>query len=550
MMSTTMPKFRAILIFGDSTVDTGNNNYISTLFKADRPPYGKNFPGHIPTGRFSDGKLVPDFVASFLGLKEIVPPFLQPNLSEDELCSGVSFASAGSGYDELTTAFSNVIPVSKQVHLFKNYILKLKEIVGEEEAKNIISQSLVIISAGTNDFIFNFFDIPTRRLEFNITGYQQLLLHKLEKFVKELYDLGCRKMVVAGLPPIGCLPIQMSAKFEILNDRRCLEDQNSDAQSYNKKLSKLLPQIQAMLPKSKIVYADVYEPLVDMMNYPHGYGFAETKLGCCGTGLLEASFLCNPLTPICKKPAEFLFFDSIHPTQQAYLYLAKYLEMEVLPHLFKNHSSYFESQTSEEEAKNIINEALVMISAGTNDLVFNFFDLPIRRFEFNITEYQHFLLQRLENFVKELYELGCRKMIVAGIPPIGCLPIQMSAKFKFLKDRKCLEDQNSDTQSYNQKLKKLLLEIEAMLPRSKIAYADMYETVMDMIKHPQKYGFAETKIGCCGSGLVEVSFLCNPLSPICGNSSEFLFWDSVHPSQQVYRYLAKYIHKEVVPHYF
>ncbi|OMP02344.1 Lipase, GDSL [Corchorus olitorius] len=565
MMSTIMPKFRAILIFGDSTVDTGNNNYISTLFKADKPPYGKNFLGHIPTGRFSDGKLVPDFVASFLGLKEIVPPFLQPNLSEDELCSGVSFASAGSGYDELTTAFSNVIPVSKQVHLFKSYIMKLKEIVGEEEAKNIICESLVIISAGTNDFIFNFFDIPTRRLEFNITGYQQLLLHKLEKFVKELYDLGCRKIIVAGLPPIGCLPIQMSAKFEILNDRKCLEDQNSDAQSYNKKLSKLLPQIQAMLPKSKIVYADVYEPLVDMMNYPHGYGFAETKLGCCGTGLLEASFLCNPLTPICKKPADsmkstktpkfpaiLIFGDSTVDTgNNNYIrtlfkadrspygqnfpgheatgrfsdgklvpdFVASFLGIkEVVPpflkpnlskdelctgvsfasagsgyddlttilsnvipvskqvQLFKSYIWKLKEIVGEEEAKNIINEALVMISAGTNDLIFNFFDLPIRRFEFNITEYQHFLLQRLENFVKELYELGCRKMIVAG--------------------------------------------------------------------------FAETKIGCCGTGLVEVSFLCNPLTPICGNSSEFLFWDSVHPSQQVYRYLAKYIEKEVVPHNF
>ena len=182
--STTPPKFPAIIIFGDSTVDAGNNNYINTFFKANNPPYGENYPGHIPTGRFSDGKLVPDFLASFLWIKEAVPPFLEPNLSEDELRTGVNFASAGSGYDDLTTMLSNVIPVSKQVQLFKSYIDKLKGIVGEEEAKNITSEALVVISAGTNDLVFDFFDIPMRRLQFDISGYQGFLLQRIEEFVK------------------------------------------------------------------------------------------------------------------------------------------------------------------------------------------------------------------------------------------------------------------------------------------------------------------------------------------------------------------------------
>ncbi|XVF54606.1 hypothetical protein PTKIN_Ptkin05aG0195200 [Pterospermum kingtungense] len=329
----TRPKFPAIITFGDSTVDSGNNNYIKTLFKANKPPYGENYPGHVPTGRFSDGKLVPDFVAFSLGIKETIPPFLQPNLSDDELLTGVSFASSGSGYDDLTTKLSNVIPVSEQVELFKSYIEKLKGIVGEEKTRKIIGEALVIVSAGTNDLLFNFFDIPTRRLEFDISRYQDFLLQRLEKFVKELYDFGCRKIVVAGLPPIGCLPIQMTVKFEILTNRKCLEDQNSDAQSYNKKLAKLLPEIQATLPRSKIVYADVYEPLFDMINHPQQYGFVETNIGCCGTGLLEASFLCNPITPICTKPSEFLFWDSVHPTQEAYLYLARYLEKKIISQL-------------------------------------------------------------------------------------------------------------------------------------------------------------------------------------------------------------------------
>lgn len=183
--SNSREKLPTILVFGDSTVDTGNNNYIQTVFKGNFLPYGEDFPGKIPTGRFSDGKLVPDFLAKFLGIKDTVPPFLDPTLSENELVSGVCFASAGSGFDDLTSAVSKVIPVSKQIDLFRDYIRRVKEIVGDEEkVKKIISSALIVISAGTNDFIFNFYDIPTRKLEFNLSGYQDFLLNRLQFFIK------------------------------------------------------------------------------------------------------------------------------------------------------------------------------------------------------------------------------------------------------------------------------------------------------------------------------------------------------------------------------
>lgn len=181
---TSSPKFPAIFIFGDSTVDTGNNNYIDTLFKGNDYPYGQDFPGHVPTGRFSNGKLVPDFIASALKIKDMVPPFLKRNLSDEELLTGVSFASGGSGYDDLTTVASGVIPVSKQIDYFKKYIERIQGIVGEKEAKKIVERALVLVSAGTNDFGFNFYDIPTRRLEFDIDGYQDFLQKKLKKYIE------------------------------------------------------------------------------------------------------------------------------------------------------------------------------------------------------------------------------------------------------------------------------------------------------------------------------------------------------------------------------
>ncbi|KAL6564330.1 hypothetical protein OROMI_015780 [Orobanche minor] len=183
--SKTIPIFPTILVFGDSSVDTGNNNYIITPFRGDHPPYGIDFPGRVPTGRFSNGKLVPDILAALMGLKESVPPFLKPNLSDTDIVTGVSFASAGSGYDELTTSVSHVIPVSSQMGFFRDYIRRLEGIVGgEEAASGILARALVIVSAGTNDFIFNFYDTPTRRVQFGIHEYQDFLQNKLQKLVK------------------------------------------------------------------------------------------------------------------------------------------------------------------------------------------------------------------------------------------------------------------------------------------------------------------------------------------------------------------------------
>ncbi|XP_057442196.1 GDSL esterase/lipase At2g30310-like [Lotus japonicus] len=327
---TLRPKFSSILVFGDSTVDTGNNNFIKTLAKGNHFPYGMDFPGHVPTGRFSNGKLAIDFIASTLNLKDTVPPFLDPNLSNEELLTGVSFASGGSGFDDLTTILLGAIPVSKQIEYFKGYVAKLKSIAGENETRKIVGDALVIVSAGTNDFLFNFYDIPTRKLEFNITGYQDYIQSRLQIFIKELYDLGCRKFVVTGLTPIGCIPLQITAKFLTSKDRNCVEDENVDAKFYNQKLARRSLQIQAMLPRSRVVYADIYDPLINLLNQPEKYGFKETNKGCCGTGLFEVTPLCNELTRVCDDASKYVFWDSVHPTEAAYKYFAKYLEMEIL----------------------------------------------------------------------------------------------------------------------------------------------------------------------------------------------------------------------------
>lgn len=52
----------AVMVFGDSIVDSGNNNDLITMAKCNFPPYGRDFMGGKPTGRFSNGRIPSDLI--------------------------------------------------------------------------------------------------------------------------------------------------------------------------------------------------------------------------------------------------------------------------------------------------------------------------------------------------------------------------------------------------------------------------------------------------------------------------------------------------------
>lgn len=107
-------KVPAIIVFGDSSVDSGNNNFIPTIARSNFEPYGRDFFGGNPTGRFSNGRIPPDFISEAFGLKPFVPAYLDPSYNISDFAVGVCFASAGTGYDNATSnvAVCNIYPSS------------------------------------------------------------------------------------------------------------------------------------------------------------------------------------------------------------------------------------------------------------------------------------------------------------------------------------------------------------------------------------------------------------------------------------------------------
>lgn len=55
----------AVIVFGDSIGDQGNNNNLTTLIKCNFSPYGKDFTGKFATGRFTNSKTPPDLLGTY-----------------------------------------------------------------------------------------------------------------------------------------------------------------------------------------------------------------------------------------------------------------------------------------------------------------------------------------------------------------------------------------------------------------------------------------------------------------------------------------------------
>ncbi|KAI4368143.1 hypothetical protein MLD38_016735 [Melastoma candidum] len=301
-----------ILVFGDSSVDPGNNDYFTTTVKGNFPPYGKDFFSGRPTGRFSNGRLATDFIAEALGSTKAIPPFLDPKLSRLDLLHGVSFASAASGYDELTANISGVLPVYKQLNYLLHYKVHLRKLVGRSLAEKILHNSIFVMSMGTNDFLLNYYIDPTRSAQYTIEEYQDFLVTCMSSDIKEMYRLGARRMVIVGIPPLGCMPLVRT----LAGTTGCYENYNNVSSLFNSKISTRLDELRGTLG-IKTVFLDANKMIMDAINNPQKYGMTETSKGCCGTGTIEYGDTCKGLTT-CLDPDKYVFWDAVHPTQKMY----------------------------------------------------------------------------------------------------------------------------------------------------------------------------------------------------------------------------------------
>ncbi|CAK8538662.1 unnamed protein product [Lathyrus sativus] len=328
------PLVHGLFVFGDSIVDVGNNNYLATLVKANFLPYGRDFVNHSPTGRFSNGKIASDYTSEFYGFPLHQPAYLQLVSKGNNLLSGANFASSASGYYPSTAARYNVLTLSQQLDLYKDYQKELVKTVGQSHALSIISGSIYFVVAGSGDFVLNYYVNPFLQSIYTPFQFSDVLIESYVTFVEDLYALGARKIGVATIPPIGCLPLVITLYGSYSNT--CVERFNEVAMDFNKKLNITSEKLLKKFPDLTLIILDIFQPLYKLIIKPSDYGFSESRKACCGTGLFEVTFLCNQLSPgTCANASEYVFWDSFHLTGTANKHLIDALT-PVLKSFIKN----------------------------------------------------------------------------------------------------------------------------------------------------------------------------------------------------------------------
>ncbi|XP_059299439.1 GDSL lipase-like [Lycium ferocissimum] len=317
----------ALFVFGDSLFDPGNNNYINTTteFQANWWPYGKSFFKY-PTGRFSDGRLIPDFIAEYANLP-LIPSYFE--IGKQHFVHGVNFASGGAGC-LVETHRGFVIDLKTQLKYFKNVVKLLKKKVGARESKQILSNAVYIFSAGGNDYLAPF-SSTNSTTPYPEREYLQMIMGNLTSVLKGIYMEGGRKFVMLNMVPVDRLPnIQALNLQKGVKDGDFIKKITSLVKMHNSGLPEMLKQLEKQLPGFKYTLFNLFKVFSESIDNPTKYGFKTSKTACCGTGPFRGIDTCGGQRQVkeyklCKNVKDNLFFDSFHPSELAYKQYAELL---------------------------------------------------------------------------------------------------------------------------------------------------------------------------------------------------------------------------------
>uniref|UniRef100_J3L2D1 Esterase n=1 Tax=Oryza brachyantha TaxID=4533 RepID=J3L2D1_ORYBR len=332
------PCYQRLFSFGDSLTDTGNFPFIfgnDSREPALRPPYGETFFRRA-TGRFSDGRLVVDFIADALGL-----PFVRPYWSgrtAGDFARGANFAVGGATALRPDFFRARGVPMADIVHLDME-MKWFRDLLGLlcpgdlSGCTGMINQSLFLVGEiGGNDY-----NLPLLRgvSITKIRSFTPSVIAKISSTItlslQELIGLGAKTLLVPGNLPIGCVPnylmiFKSDKKEDYEPETGCLRWMNEFSQYHNKLLTDELEKLRKLHPDVAIIYADYYGAAMEIYLSPEQFGIEDPLAACCGGGGqygVSGTARCGyGEYKVCDDPQKYGSWDGFHPSEAAYKAIA------------------------------------------------------------------------------------------------------------------------------------------------------------------------------------------------------------------------------------
>ncbi|GFQ02719.1 GDSL esterase/lipase at1g29670 [Phtheirospermum japonicum] len=307
-----------MFLFGDSQFENGNNNVLTSLAKTNYRPYGIDYPDG-PTGRFSNGRVIPDFLAQFLGFANPITPFVIARGSN--ILRGVNYASGAAGIlDESGILTGDRYTMNRQLVNHRLTIDRIKLLLKNNQTavNNYLNKCLYIVNIGSNDYINNYYlpQFPISRLLYTPDMFAEILIQGFTQQLMTLYHSGARKVAVFGVGLLGCLPQEL-ANYPT-NGSACVDFINNSVQLFNNRLTPLIDSLNRDLPDS--LNRDLPGAQFTFINItsislgdPSLNGLKVTNASCCPVQNITG--LCVPNQVPCSNRSEYTFWDNFHPTE-------------------------------------------------------------------------------------------------------------------------------------------------------------------------------------------------------------------------------------------
>ncbi|KAJ9135965.1 hypothetical protein P3X46_033083 [Hevea brasiliensis] len=310
------PQVPCYFIFGDSLVDSGNNNNLATNAKVNYPPYGIDFP-EGPTGRFCNGRTTADVIGELLGFDNFIPSFLSAKGSE--ILKGVNYASGSAGIRSETGKQLGVnIDLNTQLQNHQVTISHIVDLLGSKDsATEYLNKCFYSVVIGSNDYINNYFlpQFYNTSSQYTPEQYAEVLMEQYSQQIMTLYDSGARKAALTGIGPIGCTP-GATASYDT-DGSLCVDSMNQAVNLFNNRLKLLVDQLNSNLTGAKFVYLNTYGIVSEYAASP---AFQIKIDGCCK---VNEYGLCVPYEAPCELRNLHLFWDAFHPSEIANKFTAE-----------------------------------------------------------------------------------------------------------------------------------------------------------------------------------------------------------------------------------
>ncbi|KAB1213141.1 hypothetical protein CJ030_MR5G015863 [Morella rubra] len=323
----------AIYNFGDSNSDTGS---VSAAFGRVPPPYGETFFGR-PSGRYSDGRLIMDFMAEKLGF-----PFLSAYLDSigANFRHGANFAASGSTIRpadaKLFEAGFNPLSLNIQLLQFEQFKDRMRDLYNQAKSSCIrsslpipeeFSNAVYTLDCGQNDLHFGLVKTTEEQVRASIPD----IINQFALAIEKLYQDGARTFWIHNTGPIGCLPT-----FAVRNpptpansdQNGCIKSYNELAREFNKQIKDKVFQLRIQLHHALLIYVDIYTAKYTLISEAKKQGFVGPLAYCCGHvggGECWETSTVNG-TPIfatsCRDPSKYISWDGAHYTEAANKWVA------------------------------------------------------------------------------------------------------------------------------------------------------------------------------------------------------------------------------------